>query len=151
MHSYCWTCDFQGPLGARGAVGCPLAAMQVKQFPTNANNTITTFARTDMPQPLGLPSTKSAPQKCHSLAPSCSGSVCITAWGKQQVGGLKYSMEMACTHRDIPRGSTHSKTAHGDGMEGAKLGLGPTTIIFVSPWRLFCKTNTPHMSAMPPI
>ena len=75
--------------------------------------------------------------------PLCSGSVCITAWGKQQVGGLKYSMEMACTHRDIPRGSTDSKTAQGDGMEGAKLGLGRKTIIFVSPCFLFAKPTRP--------
>ena len=32
VHSYCWTCGFQGPLGAQGAVGCPLATTQVNHF-----------------------------------------------------------------------------------------------------------------------
>ena len=32
VHSYCWTCAFQGPLGAQGAVGCPLATTHVNHF-----------------------------------------------------------------------------------------------------------------------
>ena len=31
-HSYCWTCGFRGPLGAQGAVGCPLATTHVNHF-----------------------------------------------------------------------------------------------------------------------
>ena len=32
VHSYCWTCGFQGPLGGQGAVGCPLATTHVNHF-----------------------------------------------------------------------------------------------------------------------
>ena len=32
VHSYCWTCGFRGPLGAQGAVGCPLATTHVNHF-----------------------------------------------------------------------------------------------------------------------
>ena len=32
VHSYCWTRGFQGPLGAQGAVGCPLTTMHVNHF-----------------------------------------------------------------------------------------------------------------------
>ena len=32
VHSYCWTCGFQGPLGAQGAVEGPLATTHVDHF-----------------------------------------------------------------------------------------------------------------------
>ena len=32
VHSYCWTCGFQGPFGAQGAVGCPLETTQVNHY-----------------------------------------------------------------------------------------------------------------------
>ena len=32
VHCYCWTCGFRGPLGAQGAVGCPLATTHVNHF-----------------------------------------------------------------------------------------------------------------------
>ena len=32
VHSYCYACGFRGPLGAQGAVGCPLATTHVNHF-----------------------------------------------------------------------------------------------------------------------
>ena len=32
VHSCSWTCGFRGPLGAQGAVGCPLATTHVNHF-----------------------------------------------------------------------------------------------------------------------